>query len=57
VPVEEILKRLPERTGARAEVRSRVLDVRDARAITTFANESTLRTGGVDIVLSITTHA
>jgi NAD(P)-dependent dehydrogenase (short-subunit alcohol dehydrogenase family) len=44
-------------TGARAEVRSRVLDARDARAVTTFANEIDTAHGGVDIVCQITTHA
>jgi len=51
VPVEEILKR--SRTDRRARRGpERVLDVRDARAITTFANEIDTAHGGVDIVLS-----
>jgi carbonyl reductase 1 len=39
-------------SGARAEVRSRVLDVRDARAVSTFASEIDTAHGGVDIVFS-----
>jgi carbonyl reductase 1 len=39
-------------SGARAEVRSRVLDVRDARAVRTFASEIDTAHGGVDIVFS-----
>ena len=39
-------------SGARAEVRGRVLDVRDPRAVTALASEIDTAHGGVDIVFS-----